>query len=76
MEAIDTISVWQINEGDLIQFEAYADDERYTELLRVVFVDVQDDDGVYYRVHGESLTLGESAVHDLDPYLEVEVMGA
>lgn len=77
MEALETIEVWQVEEGDLIQFEAYDEDERYIELMRVERkIDHIDTDGDYVELRGESLHTGDTVEHEVDPYLEVEIMGA
>lgn len=79
MEAIDVIDAWQIRLGDLIQFEAYdkdgGDDARYIELIRVQHIDLFEEYG-YVTIRGESLRSGDIEQHELDIYLEVEVMGA
>lgn len=73
METLYTVPAWQLDVGDLIQFEAYDDEERYVELMRVESMDNRPDCVV---VHGESMHEGDSVTHELDPFLEVEVMGA
>jgi hypothetical protein len=77
MEVLDTIALWQVEVGDLIQFEVYDEDDRYIELMKVKFKeDITDEDGDYVIVMGESMHDGDSVSHVLDPYLEVEIMGA
>lgn len=74
MEVLDIIEVQTVEIGDLIQFEAYIGEEHYTELLRVIDTGETYDGGVILK--GDSEVTGDRATHVLDPYLEVEVMGA
>ena len=74
MEVIDTVEAWQVEPDDLIQFEAYDDGERYTELLRVKTVATTTDAEAVVFI-GESLVDGQDQ-HIVDPFLEVELMGA
>lgn len=74
MEILDIIEVQSAEVGDLIQFEAYIGEEHYTELLYVTSTGETYDGGIIIR--GDSEITGDRVTHILDPYLEVEVMGA
>jgi hypothetical protein len=75
MEVLDVIEVRSVEVGDLIQFEAYIGEEHFTELLRVISTgETHDGDGIIIK--GDSEVTGDRVTHILDPYLEVEVMGA
>lgn len=80
MEILDVVAAWQLEEGDLIQFEVYDEDGRYIELMRVESKDelAEPDmpNGWYIFIRGESLQDGGRVEYSLDPFLEVEVMGA
>jgi hypothetical protein len=73
MEVLDNIQARSAEPGDLIRFQAWSDDDTYTELMVVTFV---HDAGTFVRLAGWSEVSGDTVVHELDPYLEVELMGA
>lgn len=74
MEVLDVIEVQACEVGDLIQFQAYIGEETYTELLVVISTGETYDGGIIIK--GDSEVTGDRVTHILDPYLEVEVMGA
>lgn len=73
MEILDIIQAWQASTGDLVQFQAWDGDEPYVELFRINKVI----EGVNSLViTGESLAKAGVDEHEIDYYLELEVMGA
>lgn len=74
MEVIDNIQAWQVETGDLIQFEVYEDEDSFVELLRVIEYWSTDEGDM--RIRGYSEILGEEITHEVDRYLDLEVMGA
>lgn len=75
MEILYVIEAHTAKVGDLIQFEAYVDEERYVELMFITSVS-ETDDGSGIIIRGDSEVTGDRVTHVLDPFLEIEIMGA
>lgn len=71
MTVIDNIQAWQVDSGDLVQF----DTGEYTEIMSVIDYWI-DSDECEVRLFGESLVTGDHETHTVDYYLDLEIMGA